>query len=53
MKIYGIHDLKNKEQCLRVGDIREIIEFLNLTARGFGRIIQNGIYQGRYEVLSV
>ena len=33
MKIYGIYDLKNKEQCLRIGDIREIANFLNITAR--------------------
>lgn len=53
MKIYGIYDLKNKEQCLRVGDIREIVEFLNVTARGFGKIIKSRVYQHRYEVLCV
>lgn len=53
MKIYGIYDLKNKEQCLRIGDIREITEFLNVTARGIGRTIQNGVYKNRYEVLCV
>lgn len=40
MKIYGIYDLKDKEQCLRVGDIREIIEFLDLTARMFDSVIR-------------
>jgi len=53
MKIYGIYDLDNKEQCLKVGDIREIINFLGVTARGFGRIIKNRIYKHRYEVLCV
>ena len=51
MKIYGIYDLDNKEQCLKVGDIREIINFLGVTARGFGRIIKNKTYKKKYEVL--
>lgn len=51
MKIYGIYDLKNKEQCLRIGDIREIAEFLSITPRKFNNVIRKGIYGNRYKVL--
>lgn len=40
MKIYGVYDLRNKEQCMRIGDIGEIAEFLNLTARMFDGVIR-------------
>lgn len=53
MKIYGIYDLKDKEQCLKVGDVKEIVEFLNVSARKFDRLIKSGLYQHRYEVLCV
>jgi hypothetical protein len=33
MRIYGIYDITNKEQCLRIGTLQEIIKFLNLPAR--------------------
>lgn len=33
MKIYGIYNLKEKEECMRVGSLQEIIKFLDLTAR--------------------
>ncbi len=53
MRIYGIYDLKNKEQCLRIGDIREIANFLNITARKLDMAIRSGKYQKRYEVVCV
>ena len=40
MSIYGIYDIKENEQCMRVGTLQEIIKFLNLTAREFGRAIK-------------
>ena len=33
MNIYGIYDTENNEQCMRVGTLKEIVKFLNLTAR--------------------
>lgn len=28
MKIYGVYDIKDNEQCIRVGTLPEIIKFL-------------------------
>ena len=50
MKIYGIYDTKNKEQCVRVGTLAEIIKFLNITAREFGRAINGTLLRNRYEL---
>lgn len=33
MKIYGIYDEKNKEQCVRVGTLAEVVNFLDISAR--------------------
>lgn len=33
MKIYGIYNIKENEQCLRVGTLKEIIIFLNLSTK--------------------
>ena len=33
MKIYGIYNIKEKEQCMRVGTLKEIKEFLNISPR--------------------
>lgn len=41
MKIYAIYDLKEKEQCTRIGAIDEIARYLNLTAREIGRALNN------------
>lgn len=51
MSIYGIYDKNNKEQCLRVGTVDEIARFFELTARGLGVVIRQGIYKKRYEVI--
>ncbi len=51
MKIYGIYDLQDKEQCLRVGDIREIAEFLSITPRRLNSAIRKRVYENRYEIL--
>ena len=51
MKIYGIYDIKQKEQCLRVGTLQEIINFLNLSVRETGRALRNkNLIRNRYEV---
>lgn len=50
MKIYGIYDLKNSEQCIRIGTLGEIIKFLNITARETSRMFTNRL-RGRYEVV--
>ena len=51
MKIYGIYDLKNQEQCLRIGTLREIIKFLNITPREFGRGLKNSnMIRNQYEI---
>ncbi len=41
MKIYGIYNIKEKEQCLRVGSMEEIAIFLDLTAKEIGRALRN------------
>ena len=41
MKIYGIYDTKNSEQCLRVGTLKEVVRFLDLTAKEIGRAIKS------------
>ena len=51
MKIYGIYDLKNKEQCVLVGTIIEIIKFFNLSARAFGRALTGSKINSRYELV--
>ena len=33
MKIYGIYNIKEKEQCMRVGTLKEIKAFLEVTPR--------------------
>lgn len=51
MKIYGIYDTKNSEQCLRVGTLKEVVRFLNLTARESGRAIKsNNLIRDQYKL---
>lgn len=51
MNIYGVYDLKDKEQCVRVGTLSEIIKFLNATARSIDRAIKkHDLIKQRYEV---
>lgn len=51
MNIYGIYDIKNNEQCLRVGTMQEVIKFLDLTAREMGRAIKkNSLVRGKYRL---
>lgn len=51
MKIYGIYNIKEKEQCLRVGTLEEIIKFLDLTARELSRALKNNnLIRSKYEI---
>lgn len=51
MNIYGIYDIKQKEQCLRIGTLKEIINFLNLSVREIGLALKsNKIIRTRYQI---
>lgn len=51
MKIYGIYNLKEKEQCMRVGTLEEIKKFLNLSSRDLGLALRRkAIIRNQYEV---
>lgn len=51
MNIYGVYDLKDKEQCVIVGTLIEIIKFLNVTTRSIDRAInKHNLIKQRYEV---
>jgi len=52
MRIYGVYDLKNKEQLMRVGTLMEIIKFLNIRPRSFDRAIKtNTLIKKQYQIL--
>ncbi len=51
MKIYGIYDIKEKEQCMRVGTLEEITKFLNLSARGLGLALKRDrLIKNKYKI---
>ena len=51
MNIYGIYNIKEKEQCLRIGTIDEIVKFLNFTPREIGKALNKGtLARGQYQV---
>lgn len=51
MKIYGIYNIQESEQCIRVGTLQEIIKFLDLTARELGRGIKNNnLIRNKYKI---
>lgn len=51
MNIYGIYDIKEKEQCIIVGTLIEIVKFLGASARSIDRAInRNNLIKQRYEV---
>lgn len=51
MKIYGIYDTKNKEQCLRVGTLQEIIKFLDISARSLKKALNGKKVRSRYDLV--
>lgn len=43
--------MQNKEQCVRIGTLIEIVKFLNIPARSFDRVLKkNEKINGRYEL---
>ena len=51
MKIYGIYNIKENEQCVRVGTLQEIVKFLNLTTRELGVALRKKAkIRNKYEV---
>ena len=51
MNIYGIYDLKEKEQCIKIGTLDEIIKFLDLTVKELGRALKNNnLVRNKYEI---
>lgn len=41
MNIYGIYNIKKNEECMRVGTLKEMAKFLDLTTREIGRALKN------------
>ncbi len=51
MNIYGIYDIKEKEQCIKIGTLEEIIKFLDLTVREVGRALKNNnLIRNKYKL---
>lgn len=51
MKIYGIYNIKENEQCLRVGTLEEIVKFLNLSSRDLGLALRrNSTIRNQYKI---
>lgn len=51
MNIYGIYDIEEKEQCIRIGTLNEIVMFLNLIAREIGKALKsNNLVRNKYEI---
>lgn len=51
MKIYGIYDTKNNEQCMRIGTLQEVVIFLDLTVREIGKAIKsNSLIRNQYRL---
>lgn len=50
MKIYGIYNIKEKEECIRVGTMEEITKFLDLTGREIQYALKNHLIRKKYEL---
>lgn len=51
MKIYGIYNIKEEEQCMRIGTLEEIIKFLDLTPRELGLALRkDSTVRNRYKI---
>lgn len=50
MKIYGIYNIKEKEECLRVGPMEEIKIFLDLTAREIQYGLKKHLIREKYKM---
>lgn len=51
MKIYGIYNIKENEQCMRVGTLQEIMIFLDLTTKEIGLALRRkATIRNKYEI---
>ncbi len=50
MKIYGIYNIRQIEQCERVGTLKEVAKFLNLTAREIQNGLKKHLIRNKYEM---
>lgn len=51
MSIYGIYDVKDNERCMRVGTLKEVVDFLELTSRELSRALKNNnLVRSKYEI---
>lgn len=51
MKIYGIYNIKEEEQCMRVGSLKDIINFLDLSMKEIGLALRkNSIIRNKYKI---
>lgn len=51
MNIYGIYNLDEKEQCVKIGTLKEIVKFLNLTARELETALKkNSTIRKKYKI---
>lgn len=52
MDIYGVYDLKQKEQCILVGNLLDVKKYFGITARKLNNILKkHEIYKDRYELV--
>lgn len=51
MSIYGIYNIKEKEQCLRIGTLGEVARFLEVTAKELDKALRNkNLIRKKYKV---
>lgn len=51
MSIYGIYNIEEKEQCLRVGTLGEVARFLEVTAKELDKALRNkNLIREKYKV---
>ena len=51
MKIYGIYDITDNEQCIKIGTLEEIAKFFKLSARSINNALRSGQLWNRYELV--
>lgn len=54
MKIYGVYDIKNKEQCCFCGNAKEVASFLEMSENTLRSEISRKIkVKNKYEVIGI
>lgn len=51
MKIYGIYDITDNEQCVKIGTLEEIAKFFKLSARSINKALRSGQILNKYELV--